>query len=213
MENEIIIDKFKYEKSWEMFSRNILKMVIPKLKTLGYKLHISEEYLNIDGMQYWFKHPQRIAKLVLNIRTDITTLSNKAIELNEISIIIAIDNSINAINDYWMDYNDVYQDLANITNIKNNTFKSPTLNFSVLSKMADEINKFDRFIFNAADNKMSGDFINRVHGAYNDKNVDFSSLENYIAWLEWLGIDVINFAISHKTDDLLPQTAKDAFLF
>ena len=160
MENEIIIDKFKYEKSWEMFSRNILKMVIPKLKTLGYKLHISEEYLNIDGMQYWFKHPQRIAKLVLNIRTDITALSNKAIELNEINIIIAIDNSINAINDYWMDYNDVYQDLANITNIKNNTFKSPTLNFSVLSKMVDEINKFDRFIFNAADNKMSGDFIN-----------------------------------------------------
>ena len=52
-----------------------------------------------------------------------------------------------------------------------------------------------------------------MHGAYNDKNADFSSLENYIAWLEWLGIDVINFAISHKTDDLLPQTAKDVFLF
>ena len=82
MENEIIIDKFKYEEPWEEFSRNILKMVIPKLKTLGYKLHISEEYLNIDGMQYWFKHPQRIAKLVLNIKSEKFTLDKQDLEKN-----------------------------------------------------------------------------------------------------------------------------------
>lgn len=56
MENEIIIDKFKYEEPWEEFSRNILKMVIPKLKTLGYKLHISEEYLNIDVTEFAIAH-------------------------------------------------------------------------------------------------------------------------------------------------------------
>lgn len=216
MENEIIIDKFKYEEPWKEFSRNILKMVIPKLKTLGYKLHISEEYLNIDGMYYWFKHPQRITKLVLNIRTDITSFSNKAIELNEINIIIAIDNSINLITEYqnaWLDYADIYQPLANITNIKKNTFEFPKLDFSKVSELKDEITKFDNFVFKTTDNKMNSNFIEMVHGPFDNKNSDFSSLENYIAWLEWLGIDVINFAISHKTDDLLPQTAKDVFLF
>ncbi len=213
MENEITIDKFKYEEPWEEFSRNILKMVIPKLKTLGYKLHISEEDLNIDGMQYWFKHPQRIAKLVLHIRTDITSLSNNGIELHEIHISLGIDNSFNNITSYWIDYPRIQQSLADITNIKNNTFKYPTLNFSGLSKITNEIKKYDIRVFKKADDTMTSDFINRVHGAYNDKNADFSSLENYIAWLEWLGIDVLKFAISHNINALLPQTAKDVFLF
>ena len=216
MENEIIIGKFKYEKSWEMFSRNILKMVIPKLKTLGYELYISDEYLNVEGMYYWFKHPQRIAKICLMVRADITVLLNNGIDINETHIGLSLNNSINLITEYqnaWLDYADIYQPLAFIENIKKNTFKFPKLDFSKVSELKDEITKFDNFVFKTTDNKMNSNFINRVHGAYNDKNADFSSLENYIAWLEWLGIDVINFAISHKTDDLLPQTAKDVFLF
>ena len=216
MEKQIIIDTHKYEKSWEMFSQNILKMVVPKLKTLGYELYISDEYLNVEGMYYWFKHPQRIAKLVLNIRTDISSLSNNGIDINEIHIGLSLNNSINLITEYqnaWLDYADIYQPLAFIENIKKNTFKFPKLDFSKVSELKDEITKFDNFVFKTTDNKMNSNFIEMVHGPFDNKNSDFSSLENYIAWLEWLGIDVINFAISHKTDDLLPQTAKDVFLF
>ena len=60
---------------------------------------------------------------------------------------------------------------------------------------------------------MNSNFIEMVHGPFDNKNSDFSSLENYIAWLEWLGVDVTEFAIAHKNVDLLPQTAKDVFLF
>ena len=216
MEKQLIIDTHKYEKSWEMFSQNILKMVVPKLKTLGYELHISDEYLNIDGMYYWFKHPQRIAKLVLNIRTDISSLSNNGININEIHIGLSLNNSINLITEYqnaWLDYTDIYQPLAFIDNIKKNTFKFPKLDFSKVSELKDEITKFDNFVFKTTDNKMNSNFIEMVHGPFDNKNSDFSSLENYIAWLEWLGIDVTEFAIAHKNVDLLPQTAKDVFLF
>ena len=216
MEKQIIIDTHKYEKSWKMFSQNILKMVIPKLKTLGYELHISDEYLNVDGMYYWFKHPQRIAKICLMVRTDISLLLNNGIDINEIHIGLSLNNSINLITEYqnaWLDYADIYQSLAFIENIKKNTFKFPKLDFSKVSELKDEITKFDNFVFKTTDNKMNSNFIEMVHGPFDNKNSDFSSLENYIAWLEWLGIDVINFAISHKTDDLLPQTAKDVFLF
>ena len=216
MEKQLIIDTHKYEKSWEMFSQNILKMVVPKLKTLGYELHISDEYLNIDGMYYWFKHPQRIAKLVLNIRTDISSLSNNGININEIHIGLSLNNSINLITEYqnaWLDYADIYQPLAFIENIKKNTFKFPKLDFSKVSELKDEITKFDNFVFKTTDNKMNSNFIEMVHGPFDNKNSDFSSLENYIAWLEWLGIDVTEFAIAHKNVDLLPQTAKDVFLF
>lgn len=216
MEKQIIIDIHKYEKSWEMFSQNILKMVIPKLKTLGYELYISDEYLNVEGMYYWFKHPQRIAKICLMVRADITVLLNNGIDINEIHIGLSLNNSINLITEYqnaWLDYADIYQPLAFIENIKKNTFKFPKLDFSKVSELKDEITKFDNFVFKTTDNKMNSNFIEIVHGPFDNKNSDFSSLENYIAWLEWLGIDVINFAISHKTDDLLPQTAKDVFLF
>lgn len=216
MEKQIIIDTHKYEKSWKMFSQNILKMVVPKLKTLGYELHISDEYLNVDGMYYWFKHPQRIAKICLMVRTDISLLLNNGIDINEIHIGLSLNNSINLITEYqnaWLDYADIYQSLAFIENIKKNTFEFPQLDFSKVSELKDEITKFDNFVFKTTDNKMNSNFIEIVHGPFDNKNSDFSSLENYIAWLEWLGIDVINFAISHKTDDLLPQTAKDVFLF
>ena len=214
MENEIIIDKFNFKEYWKEFSKDILKEVVTQLKILGYDFHKSTESLmNSQDIHYFFKHPQRIAKLDLNIKSDTTVSSNNVIELHEIHISLGIDNSVNIITNYWIDYPSIQQSLADITNIKNNTFKYPTLNFSGLSKITNEIKKYDMRVFKTADDTMTEDLIKHLHGRFNNKNSDFSSLENYIAWLEWLGIDVLKFAISHNINALLPQTVKDIFLF
>lgn len=217
MENEIIIDKFNFKEYWKEFSQDILKEVVTQLKILGYDYHkSSESLLNSQDIHYWFKHPQRIAKLDLNIKSDTIVSSDNVIELNEIHISLALDNSFNIITNYWVDYPSVKQSLADITNIKNNTFEYPTLNFSGLSKITNEIKKYDMRVFKTVDDTMdtmTEDLIEYLHGRFNNKNSDFSSLENYIAWLEWLGIDVLKFAISHDINSLLPQTVKDVFIF
>lgn len=80
----------------------------------------------------------------------------------------------------------------------NNTFTGYTVDQSLIKKIIDETERYERYVYEMWDKKEKGDYIEKMYGKYGLSFSGFYSLDNYLSWLDYLNVNIPAHLLSQK---------------
>ena len=218
---KVWINPTSYSVPWNKMAVKIKNIISLELKQYGYEEWLEDDYLSIEGYNFYWKHPNRVAKLALTVSAsfgDHPEFGEDGVELYSYSIMIGIENGVNTLtsmHETINDYPEAYSSWINIGagNIEDNMFDFPNISVVNIPFLIDNVKKLDNRIFFDYDKVMEYNLVEVIHGDFGHNDADFKSWNDYMLWLTFLDVDIMSFAMSKELVNLLPPTVQDIFVF